>query len=521
MKNYLLTCVLISICTLIYAQEAVVKVSPEYKLKKKEIFEKHLDSDATGHYVYFSELHGGLKFSTTMFMSKYDNEFKEIWSYDYLADKKDVRTYGLQTVNEKFIWLLSEEANKNTIDYYLAPINREGDLGSKVKVNTVKFENRRDQPFVGWAVSEDSTMITVVHTFDRNKEKLDFEYNVAVVDDDLNELWSAQVRLAKSQEQVDVLSSVIGNDAAHYMLVKEYESRNAKESKKKKGRKGKKKVAAYDLKIYKLGEGMSKPEIIELDLNEKFARGASLKVSESGDITCIGMFSNKKKGDINGVYYLKLDSQGQPIASNIKAFSDGDLAFLGDRNTDKDRSGDEGIEGFFSFGEQLTLSDGTVIVSAEENFSRTVTDNRGNSRTTYYSNDIVVITFEPDGAIRSIKLIPKRQKSGFQSFLSHAAMTIDGEGAFFFYNDDKDNMDRDLDKKPKRISSMKDCVTACARVDLDGNITRKAMLKNKDVKALLLPGVCKPVNENTFFFVGMKPKLLGKSNFRIGTIELN
>lgn len=257
----------------LFAQEAEVKVSPEYKLKKSESFQAHLDSDESGHYVYLFERKRTFSLESTMFISKYDNNFKEVWSYDYLAEKDDVVTYGLQAVSDKFIWLISDEPKKNTLNYYLAPINRKGDLGEKVKVNTVKFEKRRDEPAVAWSVSEDSTLISVVHTFDRNNEKLDFEYNVAVVDDILNKKWSNQVRLRKSQEQVDELSSVIGNDGAHYMLVKEYEARNAKETKKKKGRRGKRKrVAAYDLKIYKLGEGMEKPEVIELDLNEKICQ---------------------------------------------------------------------------------------------------------------------------------------------------------------------------------------------------------------------------------------------------------
>lgn len=521
LKQLLSITALLLLCHFLAGQEAEVKVSPEYKLKKSESFQAHLDSDASGHYVYFFERKRTFSLESTMFMSKYDNEFNEVWSYDFLAEKDDVVTYGLRALKDNFIWLISDEPKRNTLNYYLAPINREGDLGKKVKVNTVQFENRRDEPAVEWTVSEDSTMIAVTHTFDREKEKLDFEYNVAVVDDQLNELWSKQVRLRKSQEQVDVISSVIGNDGAHYMLVKEYDSRNAKETKKKRSRKGKrKKVAAYDLKIYKLGEGMDQPEILEMDLNDKFARGASLKVAENGDITCIGMFSHLRRGNINGVYYLKMDSSGNPITSNVKAFSKGDLEYLGKRNTDKDKSGDEGIDGFFTFGDQLTLTDGTIVVTAEENFQQTSTDGRGNTTITYYSNDIVVIIFEPDGTVSSIKLIPKRQRGGSPAFLSHSAMTVDGQGAFFFYNDDKDNMDRPLDKRPKRISSMRDCVTACARLDLDGNITRKALIKNKEVKALLLPSVCKRVNDNTFFFVGMKPKMIGKSNFRIGTIEL-
>jgi len=64
-------------------------------------------------------------------------------------------------------------------------------------------------------------------------------------------------------------------------------------------------------------------------------------------------------------------------------------------------------------------------------------------------------------------------------------------------------------------------VTATARVDSEGNITRKALIKNKEIKALLMPDNCKKLDDNTLFFVAMKPKLLAKSNFRLGTITIN
>jgi len=406
------------------AQKIDVKVSPEFKLKKSKIFAGHIDSDDTGHYVYYNLFSNRFDPSPTLVVAKYNNKFKEVWSHEYLADKKGVHTYGLKPVKGSFLWLLSEKSGKNKLDYYLATIDKNGDFGKKTKVNSITFDKKRDQPGEHWVISEDSTKVSVIHIFDRDKQKLDFEYNVSMVDDQLNELWSQKVRTRKSQEQIDVLSSVIGNDGAHYMLVKEYESRNAKESKRSKGRGKSKKVAAYDLKIYKLAEGMTAPEIIKLDLKERFAKGASLKVADNGEISCIGMFKNQKRGNINGVYYLRMDAQGTPIKSNFKKFSKSDLEHLGSKNTGK-KKGDEGIDASFSFGEQLTLSDGTIVVSAEENFVVYHRDGRGNVTTTFHSRDIIVVTFDSEGVIQSIKLIPKRQSAGTPAFISHTAMAVE------------------------------------------------------------------------------------------------
>ncbi len=500
------------------AQKASVKLSPEMKLKKSHTFAGHLESDETGHYVYFYKRKSLWSRQSTIGIKKYDTKFNEKWSKDYLADRDDVSSFGLESVKDNFIWLLSEEPKKKTLNYYLMPISKTGKSGKKKKITTIRYEKARDIPSVYWPISEDTTKVGVIMVSDRDKEKLNFEYYVKVVDNNLNDLWSKKVRTSKSQEQVDILSSVMGNDGAHYMLVKEYESRNAKESKKSKGKK--RKVAAYDIKIYRLADGNDKPEILKLDLGGKFARGASLKVGENGDITCIGMFSNLKRGNINGVYYLKMNSSGEPITSNMKPFSTKELGYLGDRNRDKDKDGTEGIEGRFSFGEQILFEDGSAVLTAEENYVTSYTDSRGNTRITYHSRDIVVISMDADGKINTLKVIPKKQKTGIQAFNSHAAMPVEGKGVFFFYNDDEDNMGKPLSAKPKRISSFRDCVTASTMFGMDGKLTRKSLVDAKEVKALLLPNACKQINPNTMFFVAMKPKLLGKSNFRMGTIEI-
>lgn len=509
----IITCLIITFQSI--AQFAEVKLSPEFKLKKNITFEEHLSSDETGHYVYFKKSKNFKE--STIALAKYDNKFEQDWNVEYYADESDIRTFGLKALKDKFVWLLSKESTRNQYDYHISPIDKNGEIGKRLKVVSIKTESSRDKPAIIWELSEDTSKMLVFNTLDKNKKKLDFEYSVTVIDSEMNKLWSKYVKLRKSQEQIEVISSVVGNDGTHYMLVYEYDDRDAKTSKRGAGNK---KVAAYDLMIYKLSDGMKTPEAIELNLNDKFARGGSIKVDKEGNIVCIGMFSNLKRGNTNGIFYLKIDDQGNVLNSKIKEFSKKDLEFLGERNTGKNRSGDSGIDGMFSFGEQLLLDDGTVMVSAEENYVTRRTDSRGNTTIVYHSKDIIVITFEADGTVSSIKLIPKRQASQSKMFISHKAMAVDNLGAFFFYNDDIDNIERDLDKQPKKISSFRDCVTTCAFINKEGKVERQALLKNKDVDALLLPTACKKVNSNTLFFAGMKAKLFAKSNFRIGTIEI-
>jgi len=452
------------ICLPIIAQTPVVKLSEEFKLDRNKFFEGHLDSDAEGHYLYYYQESRDARYKTAVVVTKFDKAFNEIWSYDYYPEERRTSTYGLKTVNNKFLWLFAEEP-------------------------------------------------------DRTRD-VDFEYDVTVLDDELEVLWKSSIWMKKkSQEQIEVISSVLGNDGAFYSLVKEYEDRNAREVKRKKTRGGRKKVPAYDLKIYKLGEGMTKPEILTLNLKDKFAKGASLAVGEDGTITCVGMYGNDRRGNINGVFYQSLDPTGQVMNTYQKEFSVRDLEVLGNRNSDEERGGKGSIEGVFRFGDQLTQTDGSTIITAEHNYEVNTQDANGFWRTTFHSRDVIIIHFEAEGKVRGINLIPKRQSSTTNTFLSHAGVALDDQPAYFIYNDHKENIDRAIDKRPRQMRSASNGVTALAYIDEAGDLQREVLLDNKKLRSLILPYTCKRIDENSFFFIAMKPKFLSRPAFIMGTAE--
>ena len=452
-------------------------------------------------------------------MTKYDNNFKEVWTYDYLPKEGTrVTSFGMRAIKDKFLWMYVEEPSRKERDYFIASIDRRGELGEQVKVNSLGFNRPSDEPNLSWAVSEDSTMVAVIQTFDNNVTTLDFEYDVQVLDSELNLLWESSVWLkGKSQNQIQVLSFVLGNDGVFYALVKEYEDRKAKESKRKKTRKGKSKVPGYELKIYKLGKGMKKPEILAVNIKDKFAKGASLAIDEQGIITCVGMYGNDRRGNINGVFFQKLDAKGQIEITNQKEFSTRDLDILGRRNSDSEKDGTGSIEGVFGFSNQLTQLDGSIVISAEHNFTRSTRDANGNVQTNYVSQDIVVIHFEPDGELRHINLIPKRQSSGSPLFLYHSTVALDNHPVYFIFNDNKANIDRPIDKRPKAMKNNANGVATINYIDDRGNLQKEVLVSNREIRSLLVPYTIKRIDENSFIFISMRAKAIGRSSFYIGT----
>ena len=96
-----------------------------------------------------------------------------------------------------------EEPKKKKREYFLSAIDKQGNISRKVEVNSIEFKKKYDEPNLDWIVSEDSTMVAVAQAFDRNSPDIDFEYDVQVLDSDLNLLWENSVWLKKkSQEPV-------------------------------------------------------------------------------------------------------------------------------------------------------------------------------------------------------------------------------------------------------------------------------------------------------------------------------
>ena len=354
-----------------------------------------------------------------------------------------------------------------------------------------------------------------MQSLDRNSRDVDFEYDVTVLDDELKVLWKNSIWMQKkSQEQIEVISSVLGNDGSFYSLVKEYEERNAKEVKRTRTSSGRKRVPAYDLKIYKLGEEMSEPEIFTLNIKDKFAKEASIAVGESGVITCVGMYGNYPIGNIHGVFYQRLDSKGQVMNASQKEFSVKNLEILWSKNLNT--AGLGSTEGAYIFGEQLTRTDGSTVITVEHNYEETTQAPKQVERGTYQSRDVIIIHFEADGEVR-VKLIPKRQSSTINTFLSHAAVALDDQPAYFIYNDHKQNINRPLDKPTRPLTRTTNSVITMAYIDDSGDLQREVFLDNS--KSLILPYTCKRIDENSFFFIAMKPKIFSRPAFITGTAK--
>jgi hypothetical protein len=168
--------------------------------------------------------------------------------------------------------------------------------------------------------------------------------------------------------------------------------------------------------------------------------------------------------------------------------------------------------------------DGSAVVVAEENYMTVTTTYNGRTYTTtyyYYSKDIIVFTIDTKGEIERVSAIPKNQMGvNTDYFISYVSL-IHGNDIVFFYNEDEDNMGKPVNNpKPKRVNNFKECIAVMTTLGPDGKLTRKQLFEAKDLESLFVPGDSSPFGKNKLFFVSIKPKMFGKSNFRLGTVTL-
>lgn len=509
---------------MLIAQKPVVKISPEFRLSKSKAFESHLFSDNTGHYMYFYDFDGGMmgSRSSTTVLEKYDTKFKLVYSKEYKSDRKGIASLGMRYFNGQFVWLFSETNKKEDyIRYSILPIDLTGKQGKPMDIARFKYENRDDIPSVFWNISKDSTKLLYRAVSDDDKDDQKFGIFLSVLDEKLNLSWSRKVALKHTEEQTEVVSTVLKNDGSVYMLCKVYEGKKAKESKKNEKKKS---VAAYEMVLYHFTKEEEEPKEFRLKLGDAFIKGASLATDKMDELKCTGFFSTTRNGSLNGVFYLQLAADGTVTASSKKEFTASDLKKFGEKNTDKDKGGDEGLEASFRFSDFLIRDDGSAVVVAEENYSVTHSSYNGRTwtyTTYYYSNDIVAFTINSKGEVERVSVIPKRQVGvNTKFFISYVAL-IRNNDIVFFYNEDEDNMGKPVNNpKPKLVNKFNDCVAVMTTLAADGKLTRKQLFEASDVESLFVPNDSSPFDNNKLFFVSFKPRMLARSNFHIGTVEL-
>ncbi len=518
---------LIFIAALLYAgtlfcQKVAVEIGPEVKMERDLNFWGQLHSDSTGHYVLLTEDEGSL-FSRTSFtptLQKYDRSFHLIYSKEFKVDQEDLRFGNMLYAGNKFFFctqLLDKKERKLTCSATI--ISLDGKASKPQKVGVVQYKEKDDRPTeVRWMMSEDTSKMLVVAAADDNNDDLRMKVHLNVYDNQLHQVWSKSFTLPYTQEQLTIRSWTLANNGQVYLLGKVYEEKRNQESKKKDG----KRKPAYKLVIFLFQENLEKAQEFRLDLNDKFVTDVAFRLSPENDLNCAGFYANDTKGVIQGVFFTRLNGQtGAAEVGTRKELSPKDIDNF---DTQRDRSGNEGLDSKFEFKHLVLRADGGIVVTAEEAYHITTSyysAGRIYQRTTYYNNEIFITSISPKGQIDWVRMIPKKQEFTDTDYFNSYMLMEQGGSLYFLYNDDIDNIDQPLTKRAKRISSFRDAVAALVTVDSTGKMDRRKIFNSKeDADALMAPANGRQISPNELFFVTTRFKLFGAKRLRMGVVRV-
>jgi hypothetical protein len=249
-----------------------------------------------------------------------------------------------------------------------------------------------------------------------------------------------------------------------------------------------KKVPNYSRKMYVYESNTKDLKQITLSAdNFNYLRNGNILFDKTGvQATFVGLNSDYDKKNYKGVVYATLDFKDYTI-KNYKTvdFPIEILSLVEKDNFGTDKKSDPGLFDKFRVANLQRRIDGSLDLVMEyiDAWSTAGANSKGaftDYGTSYCFGDIINANITKDDKVTFTR-IPKKQY-GFNSYdaLLGTFSFTHGNDLVILYNDDKDNVDRDLNKKPDDIMKFKNSVLIAATINSKGELKREAILNNDE-----------------------------------------
>ncbi|MFA7274379.1 MAG: hypothetical protein WC044_10945 [Crocinitomicaceae bacterium] len=326
---------------------------------------------------------------------------------------------------EKSIFLFYSLYDKpNTTERFFArevDIENGGFAGKAIKLIEV---HEKINSFMGTGkfsmdISEDRTKFVVRFRYideKKNGKENKLKYGMAVFNSSLEKLWQEDVNIPYTEEMSDIEDFTVDSKGNGYFLIKKYD--------KAINRKTISDADNVTMEILEVNDD-GKDKIREFKIADNLIRSIVLKENGNGDIVCAGYYSKPKSRAIDGVFCTILSKSGDFSTPTMSEFSIDfikEYAKLSERKEkklkEKDDEGDLGMN-FLTMRKIHNLKDGGLMLIGEIYYVTTSTDSKGNTRTTYHYDDVILTKINASGEVEWMKKIPKRSTSStFRSFVS-------------------------------------------------------------------------------------------------------
>jgi len=423
------------------------------------------------------------------------------------------RLFSLAVFNNKKTkknYLLYQEIDPKSLDV-IKKLSVLGEIPYSRKSNDGNFS---------FVYSQNQKRVLIYHSLPYDKggrQKIAF----AVLDSNLNKIWSKKVTLPYSDKLFSFYDVEIDDEGNVYMIGKKWKA-------KRKDIVGGQINFSFIILGYKKG-GKESVEY-KLALEDKYISQVKLVMDPKLNLICAGFYSNNKSDGLGGSFFLKIDhDSGDIISSDYKDFSvDFMTSLMSKRKQEKMKKKDKKMK---KKGKSLEMpdydldglvirDDGGVLLVAERYFvlSHTYTDGNGNMHTTYtyYTNNIIVVNFNPDGSVKWMRRVPKSQSSASTYYLSYVSATYE-DNLYFIYNDYIKNKEIENENDFKHFNmSLKNANLVAYKIDSEGNTDYLPLFSAGKGSTLVVPQKSQQLkhsNDIILFSVARKMQRLYRIEF--------
>lgn len=439
------------------------------------------------------EYHGGGLFggkrTTTPVLARYNDKLSELNLRKYEVDDNNINFNNLMSVKGR-IYLFTSQYDKESksTSFFVQPLNIESLQPEGKVVNLGAFDaiNKSSQSSVGYGLSKDSSKVLMFGLSPYSK-KGNEKYYMGVYDQDMKKIWQNTVELPYLDKYVSLLGSIVTNEGKVGVILKHYDQEVTSESVKGDGSR----MPSYKTKLLIYENGNPKPTEFLLNTGDKFIHTLQLSHDKDNNLVLFGLYKNKHNGYISGYLLANINQNTKEVSiSKMDAFPQElvELVKIDRQGSDKEK--DPGLGTPFRLVQVVDREDGSkdyLLEYSSEVFHPGSSYYNGKTWVNspayweYNYGDIIDICIKPNGST-VIARIPKLQTSKNYRMYSNFKAIAFKDKVVMFYNDDKDNVDRDLSKRPDDVVKFNKSVLVMAVVDAKGNLNRSIIMDHKDTK---------------------------------------
>jgi hypothetical protein len=450
-----------------------------------------------------------------------DKNMETVVEQELQIEEKNASLKGFEKYGSNifFIYEAYDRENKTTSVYALRIDEKKLTVKEKITLGTYTSDSRYDQADPSYKLSSDSSKVLLfVEGPERKKENKTFF--IGVYDINLKNIWKKEIELPIGDRFVSIYDQDVTNDGKVFVSIKHYDKEVTRQTVREEGSK----VPSYTYKLLVYDGTSAKGKEITFNLNNQFIQGTKLTYNKNGNITVAGLYKRKYNGNVNGAFYATFDANTAEVKNPKMVPFPSEMITLVDKdNFGSDKESDPGLYPGFRILHIMNRTNGSVDLISEYYKLVIVTSYNASTHTTttsyhYTFGDIINTNIDKDGKAVFTR-IPKNQKLTNSTLFLGYCPIVYGDKLVLLYNDDKDNVERDIEKAPDDVVNFKKSIFLAATIDAKGNVSRQSIYSHRDEEYITIPTQTARISDTKYLIVSDLLKLF-KRRTRFGVMDM-